>query len=127
MVEVGKVYRCEVCGNTALVLEAHPPVMVCCNQDMQLMKEHAKEDELNEKHVPVVTVEGNNITVKVGSVPHPMEDTHYIETIMLVQDNKVVALKQLKAGEEPEAKFCLDNTENLVAKELCNKHGLWTS
>ncbi len=38
MAEVAEVYRCEVCGIVAKVLEAGAGTMVCCNQPMTLQK-----------------------------------------------------------------------------------------
>lgn len=40
-------------------------------------------DAAVEKHVPAYEVNGNIVTVKVGSVEHPMLPAHYIEWISL--------------------------------------------
>ena len=45
-------------------------------------------DAAQEKHVPVVEVEGNKITIKVGSVPHPMTPEHLIAWIYLQTINQ---------------------------------------
>ena len=119
------IYKCEICGNVVSVIEAHDGELVCCGQPMKLLEEKTKKQEGKEKHVPVVEIKGNKITVKVGSVPHPMEKEHYIEIIQLIQDNQIVIGKRLKPGDEPKAEFCLENTKNLKARELCNIHGLW--
>ena len=34
-----------------------------------------------EKHVPQIEINGNKVTITVGSVIHPMEEKHYIEFI----------------------------------------------
>ena len=63
------------------------------------------------------------VKVSVGSVPHPMEEKHYIEWIELVADGK--AYRQfLKPGDRPEAEFPVSASQ-LFARELCNLHGLW--
>ncbi len=78
-----------------------------------------------EKHVPVITVEGDTVTVKVGSVEHPSLDAHYIEFIVLVTESGF-QMKWLKPGMKPEAVFKLADGESVVAAyEYCNLHGLW--
>ena len=120
------IYKCNICGNIVSVIEAHQGELVCCGQPMELLEEKTQE-EGKEKHVPVVEIEGNNVKVKVGDVPHPMEPEHHIVLIQLVKDGKIIAGKRLKPGQKPEAEFCLENTDGITARELCNVHGLWTS
>jgi superoxide reductase len=70
----------------------------------------------------VEKIEGG-FKVKIGSVPHPMEEKHYIEWIEVVADGK--AYRQfLKAGDAPEAVFMIPASE-ITAREYCNLHGLW--
>jgi len=76
-----------------------------------------------EKHVPVIEKIAGGIKVKVGSVPHPMEEKHYIEWIEVIADGK--AYRQfLKPGEAPEAIFKIE-AKTITAREYCNVHGLW--
>jgi superoxide reductase len=89
---------------------------------MKQMKENTV-DASKEKHVPVIEKADGGFKVKVGSVPHPMEEKHYIEWIELIADGK--AYRQfLKQGEAPEAFFKIDAV-NVTAREYCNVHGLW--
>ena len=37
--EVGEKYRCNVCGNGVTVTEVGGGTLVCCNEDMELVKE----------------------------------------------------------------------------------------
>jgi len=127
MTKVDEVYKCEVCGNVVSVEEAGGGTLVCCGQDMVLMKAKTAEQEGKEKHVPVIEIDGNRVKVKVGSVEHPMEDKHYIELIQVLQNGRVVFEKRLNPGEKPEAEFALENTDGVTAREYCNLHGLWTS
>jgi len=127
MVKQDGIYECKVCGNTVSVVEAYNPDIICCGQPMVLFEEKTIEQEGKEKHVPVISIENNNVIVKVGSVEHPMEQEHYIQLIQLMRDGKVIVEHHLNPGEKPEATFCLENTENLKTRELCNIHGLWTS
>jgi len=127
MVKRNEIYKCSVCGNVVEVKEVGGGVLVCCGQDMNLCEEKTVEQEGKEKHVPVISIEGDKVTVAVGSVPHPMEDKHFIEFIQLLKDGKVIKEKQLYPGEKPEAVFTVDNTDGLSAREYCNLHGLWRS
>jgi superoxide reductase len=117
-----QVYKCEVCGNIVEVVHDGPGQLVCCNQPMKLQEENTV-DAAKEKHVPVIEKTAEGILVKVGSVAHPMIDSHYIEWIQLLADGK--AYRQfLKPGEKPEAIFKVEG-KNLSAREYCNLHGLW--
>jgi len=78
-----------------------------------------------EKHVPVIEKTSTGVKVKVGSVPHPMEEKHYIEWIELHADGAVWR-KFLRPGEKPEAEFWV-TAEVLSARAYCNVHGLWRS
>jgi len=122
-----KLYKCEICGNIIQVVDGKPIPVICCGQEMTKMGEQTLEAEKQEKHVPIIEVNGNEVLVKVGSVEHPMTEEHHIQLIQLLQGNKLVGEKELTEGDKPEAKFCLDNVENLNAKALCNLHGLWKS
>lgn len=82
-------------------------------------------DAAQEKHVPVITINGDTVTIKVGSVEHPSLDAHYIEFIVLVTEFGM-QMKWLKPGMKPEAVFILAPGEKtVVAYEYCNLHGLW--
>ena len=123
MTERLEVYKCNICGNIVKVLHVGPGQLVCCNQPMELLQEKT-EDQGMEKHVPVIEKTGKGIRVKVGSIPHPMEDKHYIEWIE-VMDGDNVQRKFLKPGEKPEAEFEVKSVKK--AREFCNVHGLWSS
>ncbi len=122
MTNVNEVYKCNVCGNIVEVLHAGSGELVCCGQPMELLKEKT-EDEGQEKHVPVIEKTDTGIKIKVGSVPHPMEENHYIEWIEVIAGGKVYR-KFLKPGENPEAEFEI-KAGNVEAREYCNVHGLW--
>jgi len=124
MTEQKQIYKCNVCGNIVEVL--HPGVgeFVCCGQPMELLKEKT-EDEGKEKHVPVIEQTEKGIMVKVGSIPHPMDEEHYIEWIEILADGRSCR-KFLKPGESPEAEFEI-KAEEIEAREYCNIHGLWKS
>ena len=82
-------------------------------------------DAAGEKHVPVIAVNGQEVTVSVGEVAHPMMDAHYI-TFVALETDKGAIIRQLKPGEEPVAKFTIAADEKVIAAyEYCNLHGLW--
>jgi superoxide reductase len=119
-----QIYKCEVCGNIVEVLHAGAGELVCCDQPMKLM-EAKTEDVGKEKHVPVIEKTDKGIKVKVGSVPHPMEEKHYIEWVA-VDTGRGIFRKFLNPNEKPEAEF--DTKESILgAREYCNIHGLWTT
>jgi len=124
MTEIRQVYRCKICGNVVEVLYAGKGSLVCCNQPMELLTERT-EDVGKEKHVPVIEKTEKGIKVKVGTIPHPMEEKHYIAWIELIADN-VTYTKFLKPGDKPEAEFEV-KANNIKAREFCNIHGLWSS
>jgi len=118
-----QVYKCNICGNIVEVLHEGGGTLVCCGQDMVLFEEK-KEDEGNEKHLPVVKIEGNKVVVEVGSVPHPMEEVHYIEWIEVINGDESKKVF-LKPSQEPKAEFLFENIGKLRVREYCNLHGLW--
>ena len=135
MTELRQIYKCNVCGNIVEVLHTGVGKLVCCGQPMELQKEKT-EDVGQEKHVPVSekTESGvnpvrdlslNGVKVKVGSVPHPMEEKHFIEWIEVIADGKSCR-KFLKPGDKPEAEFMV-KADSIEAREYCNLHGLWKS
>ena len=119
------IYKCELCGNIISVVEAHSGILICCGKEMTLLEEKTSKQEGKEKHVPIIEIDKNQIIVRVGSIPHPMEEKHYIELIQILKNDMVVCEKRLKPGEKPEAEFCLEDTKEIKARELCNIHGLW--
>jgi superoxide reductase len=117
-----QIYKCSVCGNIVEVLYGGAGELVCCGKPMKLLDEQTA-DATTEKHVPVIEKIDGGYKVKVGSVPHPMEDKHYIEWIELLADGK--AYRQfLEPDGEPEAVFNVE-AGSVSAREYCNVHGLW--
>ena len=122
MAEKLEIYKCAICGNIVEVLHGGDGVLICCGQPMEDMAEKTA-DQGKEKHVPVIEKISGGYKVKVGSIPHPMEEKHYIEWIELLADGK--AYRQfLNPGEAPEAVFNVE-ADDVSAREHCNIHGLW--
>ncbi len=123
MSEKLQIFKCEVCGNIVEMLHGGDGELVCCGKPMKLFVENTV-DAAREKHVPVKEAAAGTLKVKVGAVPHPMEEKHYIEWIEIVAGDK--AYRQfLKPGDSPEAVFPV--TGEYTAREYCNLHGLWKS
>ena len=118
-----KFLRCEHCGNMVGVLNYSGVPMICCGEPMKELVPNTT-DAANEKHVPVVTVEGDVLKAVVGSVEHPMEEAHYIQFIF-VETDKGGHRRALKPGEKPEAEFNLHGEKPVAVYEYCNLHGLW--
>ena len=91
---------------------------------MQGMKP-STTDAAQEKHVPVIQVEGQAVTVTVGSTPHPVTVEHLIEWIYL-ETKQGGQRKSLRAGDAPQVVFALTADDAPVAAyAYCNLHGLW--
>lgn len=122
--ESKQVYRCPICGNVVEVLHVGGGELVCCGQPM-LLEAVKKTEEGNEKHLPVVTVNGNVVSVKVGSIPHPMAEEHSIQWIECIVGENVYK-KGLKPNDVAEAVFMVDgDTGDMIVRAYCNVHGLW--
>ncbi len=81
------------------------------------------EDAGKEKHVPVIEKTAKGIIVRLGSVPHPMEEKHYIQWIEAISGDNLL-VKGLKPGQKPEAEFPVTGTKVKV-RAYCNVHGFW--
>lgn len=119
-----KFLKCSHCGNiVGMVHDAGVPMM-CCGQKMNELIAGTTEASL-EKHIPVFTIEGNKVIVKVGAVEHPMIEEHYIEWVSL-QTKYGNQRKALKAGDKPEVCFAIcDGDEVEAVYAYCNLHSLW--
>ncbi len=119
-------YRCEHCGNIIAHIQDSGVRCLCCGEEMKPLIPNTS-DGAGEKHVPVVQVEGQTVTVTVGSVEHPMLEAHFIQWILL-ETKEGRQRKALKPGDKPTAVFVLTPGDNVVsAYEYCNLHGLWKS
>jgi len=84
--------------------------------------------EAQEKHVPVIEADGDSVKVKIGSVPHPMLEAHYITNVILYKDGNVLKKISLKPGNEPVVIFPgVKFEQSMEAVEHCNLHGYWIS
>ncbi|WP_099203761.1 desulfoferrodoxin [Scatolibacter rhodanostii] len=118
-----KFYRCSVCGNIVGLINEGGGELVCCHQPMKLLTANTT-DAATEKHVPVFSVNGNQLHVNVGDVDHPMTAEHYIQWIMVSQAGHTQRV-ELTPEDKPAADFVIKENEPFVVYEYCNLHGLW--
>ncbi|MFC1745359.1 desulfoferrodoxin [Candidatus Riflebacteria bacterium] len=123
MTELMQIYKCNKCGNIVEITHAAGGTLHCCNQAMVHLEEKTA-DKTTEKHVPVIEEVEGGYKVKVGSVPHPMEEKHFIEWIELIVDDTKVYRQYLKPGSPAEAVFLVKGS-SFWAREYCNLHSLW--
>jgi superoxide reductase len=124
MTMVNELYTCRSCGNIIEILHNGDDELLCCGAPMTPLSSKTR-DVGHEKHVPVIEKTQTGVRVAVGSVPHPMEEKHYIEWIELLADGQVYR-KTLKPGEKPQAEFCVA-AGSYSARDHCTIHGLWKS
>ena len=119
-----KFYVCKKCGTMVALVKKGHCIPTCCGDEMtELIAGEVEASK--EKHIPVINVNGNIVTVTVGEVEHPMIDVHYIEWIS-IETNLGNQRKVLKPNDAPKAQFALLDDEKVVAAyAYCNLHGLW--
>ena len=118
-----KFFRCRHCGNLVGMIHDSGMRIVCCGEEMQELVANST-DAATEKHVPVVTVDGDTVHVTVGSVEHPMTEAHYIQWIYLKTENGGQR-KCLTPNDKPAASFKVVDDKPVAVYEYCNLHGLW--
>ena len=124
MCDNNKFFICEHCGNLIGMIHDAGVPMMCCGQKMTKLEPGTIEAS-HEKHIPVVEVKDNTVTVTIGSVEHPMLEEHHIAFIVL-ETNLGTQRKFLDVAGKPEARFVLAEGEEVVAAyEYCNLHGFW--
>ena len=118
-----KFFICRHCGNIVGMIHSSGAKIVCCGDQMEELVPNTT-DAAKEKHVPVISVKGGKVEVKVGSAPHPMVEDHWIQWIY-IETEKGGQRKVLNPGDKPEAVFALEDDKLIAAYAYCNKHGLW--
>ncbi len=114
---------CRRCGNMVETIQDSGKPMMCCGSKMEELIPNTSEGD-GEKHLPVVTMEGNIMRVNVGAIDHPMIPEHYIQWICL-ETNQGCRMVMLKPGDKPRATFRVRGEKPLAVYAYCNIHGLW--
>lgn len=119
-----KFFFCKHCGNVVVKFVDSGVTPVCCGETMQELVPSAVEG-LGEKHLPIIEkINDCTVCVKVGSIPHPMEQSHHISFIFLETEHGG-QLRMLETGSPAQAEFCGCKDKITAVYEYCNMHGLW--
>ena len=121
---MAKFLMCEICGNIVGMVKDKGGPLTCCGKGMTHLVPNTVEAS-QEKHIPDVSKTENGISVKVGSVLHPMTEDHYIDFIY-VKSGRGGQRVGFKVGESPEATLSFTGDEPEVVYAYCNLHGLWS-
>ena len=116
-----KLYRCAHCGNIAWKIVDTGVALVCCGENMGELVANVTDGAV-EKHVPVLTQQGDAVKIEVGSVAHPMLAEHSITVIAAVGDD-TVTIRKPKPGDAAVLETKLAG--KVTAYEYCNLHGYW--
>lgn len=116
-------FICKHCGNLIGMIKDSGVPVICCGEPMSELVP-GSVDASYEKHVPVISVSDNTVTVDIGSTPHPMTEEHYIEWVY-IQTEKGGQRKCFNPGDAPKISFSLTDDTLLAAYAYCNLHGLW--
>lgn len=118
-----KFYICRTCGEIVCAVGPCQVQATCCGKPMEALVPGTVEAS-REKHIPVVTVGGDTLTVSVGSVAHPMTAEHSIQWVCVVTEQGSFT-KKLDTDKEPVAVFALHGDKPVAVFAYCNLHGLW--
>lgn len=116
-------YKCSACGNVVDIIEDSGKDITCCGKKLEKLEPNVVEASA-EKHLPVAEIDGDIITVRVGTVEHPMVDEHFIKWVSVMSANRVQRVF-LAPHQKPEAVFNVPEEGEISVYEFCNIHGLW--
>lgn len=118
-----KFFICKHCGNLIGLIDNKGVPMVCCGEEMTELIANTVEASA-EKHLPDVSFFEGKLEVKIGSIPHPMEEAHHIEFVY-VETECGGQRKRLKVGQDPKVVFSFEDDKPIAVYAYCNLHGLW--
>lgn len=113
-----KFVRCPETKNVSEVL------YVADGAGLELLKANST-DAAGEKHVPVVSQDGNVVKVVVGSVEHPMTEEHYIPFIVVQTDKRVLRKDLTRRTNRKPASYwkTVKNSSGLTNTATCTAFG----
>lgn len=119
-------FICPKCGNIVAFVKSSGAPVSCCGGEMRELLPGTTEAAA-EKHIPVFTVDGNTVTVEVGSVAHPMTEAHHIAWVSL-ETKAGNQRKELDPTGAPRVTFVMEAGDEVRAVyAYCNLHGLWAA
>ena len=122
MTEKLQIYKCHICGNVVQILEEAAGVLVCCGEDMELLKIQHDTNEMGEKHSP--RREENEGREHVHVKTHPMTKEHYIQFIQAYDKEKRELVTKFFDPEDIPELDITNLSESLELTEYCNIHHL---
>lgn len=123
MTKKNQMYKCDICGIITEVMHSGAWELSCCGKAMNLVTENT-EEAATEKHIPIIKEINEWVEILVGSIDHPMIDTHYIEWIEVIT-NKSISRKELYPWDKPRVKFAIPKEDIISVRAYCNIHWLW--
>lgn len=117
-----QMYKCRVCGAAAEILDSGGGSLSCCGEPMKLMAEN-DSGPAGADHWPQAEWTAEGLLVRVGAVPHPMVEGHFIEWIEVISDGRIYR-HFLQPGQEPQSVFDVP-ASNVIVRGYCSVHGLW--
>jgi superoxide reductase len=121
--EKSRFFICEKCGNIIGEIHSSGVPMSCCGQEMKELIPNTV-DAAVEKHLPVVSIDENNVSIQIGSVEHPMTEQHYIQWVYILTEHGGQR-KSFSPDDKPKVTFALSDDKAIAAFAYCNLHGLW--
>ncbi len=116
---------CPKCNHVIHSFSTDDKEITCCGEKMKELVPNTVEANV-EKHIPVISVEGNKLSVKVGVIDHPQTEDHFISWIYVKCGNHTQGVK-LTYKDEPCAEFYGDWKGKIEVEACCNLHGIWLS
>ena len=116
---------CNNCKNLVQQFSDDNSELSCCGEKMKELIPNTVEANV-EKHIPVVNIEGNKLSVQVGVIIHPQSQEHFISLIQVKCGNKV-QIANLTYKDEAKAEFFGDWKDKVEVQAYCNLHGIWLS
>lgn len=118
-------FLCEKCGNIAHLINDSGNNLTCCGKEMRQLQPNAAAGAQPDRHIPMITVDGQRVTVFVGKQTHPMTPRHAIEWIAVSQNDRVYIARIPNDG-QPHARFLLNPLDGHIdAYAYCSQHELW--
>lgn len=117
-----RIYKCPVCDTVVEVLEPCGLELVCCGPEMIPLTE--KICNHGDPHALIIERQGDHLKVRVGDVPHHMDEEHHIVWIEVSVDGQQCCRQFLAPGQAPEASFRVHG-KTAVVRTYCKVHGLW--
>lgn len=119
-----KFFYCNECNVIIEEIVGSKTDYTCCGKELKALIPNTV-DASKEKHIPTFIQNGNEISISVGSIMHPMEEAHSIEWVYL-QTEKGSQRINLSPNDEANASFFLQKGDKAIAAyAYCNLHGLW--